>query len=91
MADQQVSKFATLADLAALTDAELRALGKGKDRDRLTKDFVAGWAATPQVVVIERGEVVMNERIGMQHFERCAQFLNPSDKGTGEHARRFHA
>ena len=46
----------------------------GEDGDGFAEDDVAGGLAAAEVVVVERGEVVVNEGVGMDHFEGCAEF-----------------
>src|SRR5262245_28006431 len=47
-----------------------------QNRDCLTKHFMAGWPPTPEVVIIERGKVVVDQGVGMQHLERSTEILN---------------
>ena len=57
---------------------------------------MAGRFAAAQVIVIEGGQVVVDQRIGMQHLDGCAQIFNTRWKiaavgCTGmDHAGRFH-
>src|SRR5438445_1310644 len=37
----------------------------GQDGDCLPKDLVAGGAAAPQVIIVEGGEIIVNERVGV--------------------------
>ena len=65
----------------------------GKDSDRFAKDNVAGRLAAPQIIVIQGGQIIMNQGIGVQHFDRRAQLFHPLDRliGTRDHSCRFHA
>ena len=62
-----------------------------QDSDGFAENFVAGGPAPAQIIVVERGQIVMNQRIGVQHFERRAQFLNARGKRSRDHASGFHA
>ena len=42
----------------------------GEDRDRFAEHFVASGPAAPQVVVIERGQIIVDQRIGMDQLQR---------------------
>ena len=44
----------------------------GQDRRRLVKRPVAGRPATPQVVVVHRRQIVVNQRIRVHHLQRTA-------------------
>ena len=48
----------------------------GEDRDGLAECFVASGTSAAQVVVVERGQIVVNQGIGVQHFERRARPLD---------------
>ena len=48
----------------------------GKNGDGLAEGLVAGGTPAAQVVVIERGQVVVDQRISVEHFERRAQLLD---------------
>jgi len=41
----------------------------GEDRDGLSEDFMAGGLAAAEVVVIEGWEVIVDERVRVQHFD----------------------
>ena len=45
----------------------------GQNRDGFAEGHVAGGLAAAQVVVIERGQIVVDERIGVQHLDGRAQ------------------
>ena len=45
----------------------------GEDGDGVAEDLVAGRLAAAEVVVVERWEVVVNERVGVEHFDGCAE------------------
>ena len=42
----------------------------GQNGGGFVKLLVAGWFAAAEVVIVHGGEIVVNERIGMQHFKR---------------------
>ena len=65
----------------------------GKDGDRFAKDDVAGRLAPAQIIVVQRGQIVMDQGIGVQHFDGCAQLFHPLRKlpGAGDHSGGFHA
>ncbi len=48
----------------------------GQDGDGLAKGHVAGGLAAAQVVVVEGRQVVVDERVGVEHLEGRAQPLN---------------
>src|SRR5205814_1689605 len=62
----------------------------GENGKGLAKNFVTSWAASPQIVVVERGKIVVNKRIGMQHFERCAKVFHAAWKFARHGSCRFH-
>ena len=45
-----------------------------EDCHGFAEDFVAGWFAAAEIVVIERGQIVVDQRIGVDHFERATRF-----------------
>jgi hypothetical protein len=47
-----------------------------QNRHGVAENFVAGWNAAPQIVVIERRQIVMNQRIGVDQFERAGAGFN---------------
>ena len=61
-----------------------------QDGNGLTINLVAGRPAAAQVIVIQRGQIVMDQRVGMQHFQRGAQLFNPVGKKTRNHASGLH-
>ncbi len=54
----------------------------GENGDGLSEDLVARGTSASQVVVIERGEIVVDQGIGVQHFERRAHLLNTCGQGA---------
>src|SRR5438876_8171115 len=54
--------------------------------DGLAKNFVAGGASAAQIVVVQSGKIVVDQRIGMQHFKRGAEIINSGRNRTGNHA-----
>ena len=63
----------------------------GQDGDGFAENFVAGGTATAQIVVVEGGQVVVNQGIGVQHFQRCAEFLDAFGQRSGDHASGLDA
>ena len=65
----------------------------GEDGDGFAEDLVAGGLAAAEVVVVEGGQVVVDEGVGVEHFYGCAEvgcaFGNFS--GSGDHSGGFHA
>ena len=45
----------------------------GEDGDGFAEDFVAGGLAAAEVVVVEGGEVVVDEGVGVEHLQGCAE------------------
>ncbi len=76
-------KFFDERDFAAgaeTFDADQRLHGKseqrvaGEDRHGFAEDFVAGRFAAAEIVVIERRQIVVDQRIGVDHLERASGF-----------------
>ena len=44
-----------------------------------------------QVVVIQGRQIIMDQRIGMQHFEGGTQIFDSRGKGAGDHPACLHA
>ena len=65
----------------------------GEDGDGFAEDDVAGGLAATEVVVVERGEVVVDEGVGVEHLEGCAEIgCAFGDVFTaGDHAGSLHA
>src|SRR5437016_12385261 len=59
--------------------------------DGLAKNFVAGGASAAQIVVVQSGKIVVDQRIGMQHFKRSAEIFNSSGTRTRNHAARLNS
>src|SRR5207244_13634346 len=57
-----------------------------KNCDCFAKNFVAGGATAAQIVVVQSGKIVVDQRIGMQHFKRGAEMINSGMTRTGNHA-----
>ena len=55
----------------------------GEDGDGLAEGFVAGGTSAAQVVVIERGQIVVDQGIGVEHFERRAHLLDAGGQRPG--------
>ena len=54
----------------------------GEDGDGLAECLVAGGTAAAQVIVIERGQIIVNQRIGVEHFEGGAETFDTGGKGS---------
>ena len=57
----------------------------GEDGDGFAEGHMAGGLAAAQIVVVERGQVVVDERVGVQHLDGCAEVLDAS----GQRRRRW--
>ena len=55
----------------------------GEDGDGFAKDHVAGGLAAAQVVVVEGGQVVVDERVGVQHLDGRAQVFDAAGQRAG--------
>ena len=44
-----------------------------QDRHGFAEDLVAGWFAAAEIVVIQRGKIVVDERISVDHLERASR------------------
>ena len=62
----------------------------GKDGDGFTEGFVTGGTAAPQIIVVERGKIVMNQRVGVEHFQGGTNLLDAVGQGAADHAPCFH-
>src|SRR5438874_6776344 len=62
-----------------------------KNCDCFAKNFVAGGATAAQIVVVERGKIIVDQRIRMQHLQRSAEIFNSSGNRTRNHAARLNA
>src|SRR6476469_4027892 len=62
-----------------------------EDCNRLTENFVARGPPSPKVVVVERRKVVVNQRIGMQHFECGAEICDSGWERTTDQPACLHA
>ncbi len=47
-----------------------------QNRERFPEHLVAGRTAAPQIVVIQRRKIVVDQRVSVQHLQRRAQFLD---------------
>ena len=63
----------------------------GQDGRGFAEGFVAGGAAAAQVVVVERRQIVMHQRVGVQHLDGRAQFVDAVRQSAAHHPRRLHA
>ncbi len=65
----------------------------GEDGDGFAEDYVAGGLAAAEVVVVEGGEVVVDEGVGVEHFEGCSEigYAFGVSVGAGDHPGGFHA
>jgi hypothetical protein len=60
----------------------------GEDRHRLAEDRVARRAPAPEVVVVHRRQVVVHERVGVDHLERARDRQHVGLGGVEELAGR---
>ena len=65
----------------------------GEDGGGFAEDDVGGGLTAAEVVVVEGGEVVVDEGVGVEHLERGAQVGDAFGIGSGacDHASGFHA
>ena len=65
----------------------------GQDGDGFAEGDVAGWLAAAQVVVVQRGQIVVDQRVGVQHLDGGAEVLDALGQfaGAGDHPRGLHA
>ena len=65
----------------------------GEDGGGFAEDDVAGGLAAAEVVVVEGGEVVVDEGVGVEHLEGCAEVGCACGDfvSAGDHAGGFHA
>lgn len=54
-----------------------------------TIDFVIGWLASTQVIVVHRWQIVVNERVGVDAFDgaggrKCVYHATAAGLGSGE-------
>ena len=63
----------------------------GEDGGGFSEYDVAGGQAAAEIVVVEGGKVVVDEGIGVEHLEGCAEFDGGGlvEAGAGDHARGF--
>jgi hypothetical protein len=47
-----------------------------EDGDGFAEDDVAGGVAAAEVVVVEGGEVIVDEGVGVEHFQGCSEMLD---------------
>ena len=63
----------------------------GKNGDGIAENLVTGGAPTPQVVVVERRQVIVDQRISVQHLQRRAQLFDSGGPLGCDHAPSLHA
>jgi len=64
----------------------------GEHGDGFAEDDVAGRLAAAQVIVVERRQVVVDQRISVQHLDGGGEFFYASGRSAaGNHARCLHA
>jgi glycerol-3-phosphate cytidylyltransferase-like family protein len=62
----------------------------GEDCSCLTESYMACRSSSSQVIVIERWQIIVDQRIRVQHLERCSQFVDSIRYSSGHHASSFH-
>jgi len=60
-----------------------------QDRGRLSEHYVTSGTPAPQVVIVERGQIIVDERVGVQHFEGGAHVVNAIGQAAFNHAAGF--
>jgi hypothetical protein len=75
----------------------------GEDSNCFAEDFVTGGLASTEIVIVECGEVVVDEGISVQHFQGCTEIFNSFgmagwgrrlrgiEISTSDHSGGFHA
>jgi farnesyl diphosphate synthase len=68
----------------------------GEDGGRLVEPLVGGGPAAAQVIVVHARQVVVDQRIGMDAFDRCGDAqggaaINPESGGAGQRQERAQA
>ena len=63
----------------------------GEDRDGFAEGHVAGGLAAAQIVVVERGQIVMDQRVGVHHLDRSAEVGRGWRELVRDAARGLHA
>ena len=61
-----------------------------QNRHGVAENFVAGGNAAPQIVVIERGQIVVNQRIGVNQFQRAGADSMPTGESDTASAAAMH-
>ncbi len=94
-----------MSDLFDDADARVRGTGQpaqdfvglslqciaGQYRDGFPKNHVTSRTSAAQIVVVERRQIIVDEGIGMQHFERGSQIVDAGRQRAGHHAARLPA
>ena len=63
----------------------------GEDGDGFSEGDVAGRLAAAEIVIVECGKVVVDERVGVDHLERGAEVGCAIGQCASDHAGGFHA
>ena len=65
----------------------------GEDGDGFAIDDMARGLAAAQIIIVERGQIVVDKRIGVKHLNGGAEVCNSGWQSAGaeHHAGRFHA
>ena len=63
----------------------------GKNGHGFAEGFVACGASTAKIVVVECGKVVVDQGIGVQHFDGCTEIGDTIRQSAVDHASCFHA
>ena len=71
--DQRDSAVGRAVHLRQHLEGEREQRVAGQNRHGVAEDFVAGGVAAAQIVVIERGQIVVNQRIGVDQLERAGR------------------
>ena len=75
---------------ARISKARVWRASPGEDGDRFSESDVAGGLAAAEIVVVECGQIVVNERVGMEHLDGCAKSLDAAGDGAGDGSGGLH-
>src|SRR6185437_6602622 len=81
----------TVADEAGSCAMVWNASVCGEDGDGLSVRDVAGRLAAPEIVVIERGEIVVDQRVSVHHLDGGAEVRSSRRQFMRDAASGFHA
>ena len=82
----RISAFASVSGSARISKASVCSASR-EDRGRLVEGAMGGRPAAPQIVVVHRRQIVVDQRIGVQHSIPAAR--GPAAVAASERARRL--